>query len=159
MKCFATLWSIVRFPTASIQLLWLVRQNPVKSVVHMFVTSKGPAAPSDALRGAGNARSSRGLPSYPQSVGLPVSITFVIPAARISSVSMTAGNYVQSGTSATIVPPNADRVVFITVANAVAQRRVRHAPSHVHGHALMSHVRFHVARYVSHTELVPLTGC
>ena len=155
MKCIAPLLSIARFPTASIQLLWLVRQDPVKSVVHKFVTSRGPAAPKDALRGAGNARSTPRLPSYPQAVGLPVSTTFAIPAARISSASITAGNHVQSGTSATIVPPNADRAVFITVANAAAQRRVRHVPSRVHGRVLMTRVRFHADRYVCHAALTP----
>ena len=159
MKCIAPLLSLVRFPTASIQPLWLVRQNPGKSVVHKFATWKGPAAPKDALRDAGNARSSPRLFSYPQSVELPVSITLAIPAARISSASITASNHVQSGTSATIVPPNADRAVFITVANAAAQRRVRHARSHVHGRALMTCARFHADRCVSRAAPTPLAGC
>lgn len=65
MKYIAPLWSLVRFPTASIQPVWLVRPTPVKSVVHKFVTPQGPAAPNGALRDAGNARSSPKVPSCP----------------------------------------------------------------------------------------------
>ena len=148
MKYIAPFPSLVPFPTASIQLVWLVRPTPVKSVVHNSVTSKGPAALNHALRDVGNARSSPGIPNCPNSVGSPVPITFGIPAARTSSASIPANNHVRSGTFATIVPPNVDKAVFITVASAAVQRRVRHARSHVHGHALISRVRFHADRYV-----------
>jgi hypothetical protein len=159
MKYIAPSSSLVPFPTASIQLVWLVRPNPVKSAVHKFVASQGPAAPTDALRDVGNARSSPGIPSYPQSVGSPVPTTFVIPAARISSASIPASNHVRSGMFVTIVPPNADKAAFITVASVAVQRHVRHALSHVLGRALISRVRFHADRYVYHTEYTSLAGC
>ena len=143
MKYIAPLPSLVHFPTASIRLIWRVRQIPVKSLVRKFVMSKGHAAPKGALRDAGNARCSPRVPRRPQSVGSPAPITFVTFAGRISSASIPASNHVRSDTSATIAPPSADRAVLITVANAAARRRARHALRHVHGHALINRVRFH----------------
>lgn len=159
MKCFAPLSSTVHFPTVSTRLLCPVRQSPVKSAVHKFVTSKGPAAPNDALRDAGNVRNSPGIARCRQLAGSPVPITFVTPAIRTFSASIHASNHVRSGTPATTVPPSADRVAFITVANVAARRHARRVPSRVHGRALISRARFLAGRYVSYAEYTPLPGC
>jgi len=159
MKYTALLSSTVHFPTVSIRPIWLVQQNPVKSTVPNFVTSKGPAAPNDALRDAGNATSSPRVTSRRQSVGSSVPITFVIPATRTSSASMPASGHARSATSATTVSLNAGRVAFITVANAAARRRARRALSHVHGHVPISRARFPVDRYVSHIEYTLPFSC
>jgi len=155
MKHTALLSSIIHFLTASIQPIWLVWQNPVKSAVPNFVTPKGPAAPNDAPHDAGNASSSPRVTSRRQSVGSTVPITFVIPATRTFSASMPASSHVQSATSAMTVPLSAGRVAFITVANAAARRCARRALSHVHGHVPISRARFPVDRYVPHVECTP----
>ena len=121
-RYIAPLSSTVRFPAASTQLVWLVRQTPVKSVVPRLAMSKGSAAPNDARRNAGNARISLRSPdSGFNPVGSRVPITFVIPAARCSAVSISASNFVRSGTFAATVPPSAARAAFTAVVNSGAR--------------------------------------
>jgi len=108
--------------------------------------SKGPAAPNSALLHAGNAKISLRTLKYPNPVGSRASITFLIPVARTSSVSIPASNHVGPGTFAVIVPPSADRAVSTTVANVAARRHARRATSHVHGHVLIKSVQSLVDR-------------
>jgi hypothetical protein len=109
--------------------------------------SKGPAAPNDARRDAGNARSSLRSPnSHLNPVGSRVPIMFFILAARTSTVSIPASNHVRSGTFAANVPPSAVRLAFTTVANAGARYRARRAPSRVRGHVLIKCVQSLVDR-------------